>query len=78
MSSVFEFFQIYLKRFVDPVVDNFVENLQVLSLGNGNDFNHRNKRRTLKSTEKLIISGTLIIFNLNNYRRFFHMYTNEF
>ena len=49
----------------------FCREFQVLSLGNKNDFNHRDKREEILSTERLIISATPVrclymkVMNLN-------------
>ena len=39
-----QYFQIYLKRFGDLVVDDFYRKFQMLSLANKNNINQRNKR----------------------------------
>ena len=47
MSLVLDYFQIYLKRFWDLIVDDFYRKFQVQSLANQNDFNQRNKREEI-------------------------------
>ena len=57
LSLVLDYFQIYLKRFWDLVVDDFYRKFQVLSLGNKNNINQRNKREGISK----VLRGQLLL-----------------
>ena len=67
MSLVFDFFQNISQMVLGSSRRRFRRKFQVLSFGNKNDFNHRNKKeKNLKSTDRSIISETFVTYTYSD------------